>query len=117
MIRPSRYSYLTLILLIPTIIHTTPPDTLWTRTYGAYNNDIGYSICTCLSGGYLVAGYTSSFGSGPQSAYFTRIDENGDTLWTRVYGGSSWDGAHYIYETYDTCYLAAGYTESCWLGG
>jgi hypothetical protein len=94
-----------------------PPDTMWVRTYGGTNNDIGYSICVCSDGGYLAAGYTSSLGSGPQSAYIVRIDQSGDTIWTRAYGGSSWDGAHYVYATADTCYLIAGYTESYGSGG
>lgn len=105
------------LVLIPVTVLSTPPDTMWTRTYGGYGNDIGYAICSCLDGGYLVAGYTSSYGNGPQSAYFVRINEIGDTLWTRAYGGSSWDGAHYAYATTDTGYLIAGYTESFGSGG
>lgn len=117
MITCFKFKNLVLVLLIPIILLAIPPDTLWTRTYGGGGNDIAYSICTCIDGGYLIAGYTSSIGSGPQSAYFVRIDENGDTLWIRAYGGASWDGAHYVYETADTCYLVAGYTESFGAGG
>jgi hypothetical protein len=106
-----------IMMLIPAMVHAIPPDTIWTSTYGGIANDIGYSICACVTGGYLLAGYTSSTGSGPQSAYCVRINENGDTLWTRAYGGSSWDGAHFVHATADTCFLVAGYTESFGSGG
>jgi hypothetical protein len=109
--------YYGLVMIIPVILAGVPPDTLWTRTYGGAANDIGYSICPCLTGGYLIVGYISSVGSGPQSAYVVKIQENGNTEWTRVYGGASWDGAHYVHPTADTCYIIAGYTESFGAGG
>jgi len=112
-----RHNYLILAILTPLVVQAIPPDTAWIRTYGGSNNDIGYSICACLAGGYLVAGYTSSLGSGPQSAYVVRINNAGDTVWTRAYGGTSWDGAHYVLTTPDTCFLVAGYTESFGAGG
>ncbi len=35
----------------------------WAKTYGGSNNDSAYSIQQTSDGGYLAAGYTSSFGA------------------------------------------------------
>ena len=36
----------------------------WQKTYGSGGNDIAYSIQQTTDGGYIVAGYTASFGAG-----------------------------------------------------
>ncbi|PJA26943.1 MAG: hypothetical protein CO189_08780, partial [candidate division Zixibacteria bacterium CG_4_9_14_3_um_filter_46_8] len=36
----------------------------------------------------------------------------GDTLWTRTYGGSNWDGAYSVQQTNDGGYIIAGETAS-----
>jgi hypothetical protein len=92
-------------------------DTVWTRTYGGSNNDIAYSVCPTNDGGYIIAGYTSSLSSGPQDVYIVKTNSTGDTVWTKKFGGASWDGAHYIYQTQDSGYLIAAYTESYGAGG
>ncbi len=88
------------------------PDTLWTRTYGGSANEVAYSVCNTHEGDFVVAGLTVTFGSGPQDVYVVKIDAYGDTLWTRVYGGSSYEAAHGVCVTSDSCYVVAGYTES-----
>lgn len=93
------------------------PDTLWTRTYGGSANEVAYSICETYSGGFVVAGLTSTFGSGPQDIFIVKTDSNGDTVWTRTIGGISFEAAHYVCETSDSCYVIAGYTESFGGGG
>ncbi|PCH95279.1 MAG: hypothetical protein COB85_04680 [Bacteroidetes bacterium] len=87
-------------------------DTLWTRAYGGSSSDYAYSIKQTVDNGYIVAGVTSSFGFGGNDCYAIRLDVNGDTLWTRVYGGSS---AEYIYsalETSDGGFLFTGMSAS-----
>jgi hypothetical protein len=92
------------------------PDTLWTRTYGGPLNDIAYSACPSFGSGYMIAGLTESGSSGPQDAYLVRINEKGDTLWTRRYGGASYEAFHGIKQTTDGNYIAVGYTSSSGAG-
>ena len=87
-------------------------DTLWTRTYGGSGDDEAYSVQQTADGGYIVAGYTSSFGAGSGDFYLVKTNSQGDTLWTRTYGGSGYDGAYSVQQTADGGYIVAGYTGS-----
>ncbi|GAJ22610.1 unnamed protein product, partial [marine sediment metagenome] len=45
------------------------------------------SVIETTGGGYVLAGWTRSFGSGGKDVYLLKIDVNGDIVWTRTYGG------------------------------
>lgn len=87
-------------------------DTIWTRTYGGASDDYGYSVCQTFDSGFVVAGYTRSFGAGYDDFYVLRIDANGDTLWTKTYGGADWDDAYSIQQTNDYGFIIVGWTKS-----
>jgi hypothetical protein len=86
-------------------------DTLWTRTYGGSRTDWGNSVQQTTDGGYIVAGYTFSFGDSSQ-VYLVKTNASGDNLWTRTYGGSSTDRGNSVQQTQDGGYIVAGYTNS-----
>jgi hypothetical protein len=85
-------------------------DTLWTRTYGGTHNDRGNSVQQTTDGGYIVAGYTSSLGAGNRDAYLVKTNAQGDTVWTRTYGGTTNDVALSVRQTSDGGYVIAGWT-------
>ncbi len=87
-------------------------DTLWTRTYGGSDGDVGWSVCQTIDGDYIVTGYTESFGAGEGDAYLIKTDSTGDTLWTRTYGGSDYDLGWSVQQTSDGGYVVAGGTYS-----
>jgi len=87
-------------------------DTLWTRTYGGVQNDAGSSLYEAVDGGYIIVGETRSFGSGSLDAYILRTDENGDTLWTRIYGGTEPDWCSSVQQLTDFGYIIVGSTHS-----
>lgn len=92
-------------------------DTVWTRTYGGINLDEASSIQQTSDGGYVIAGTTDSFGAGSYDLYVVKTDAQGDTLWTRTYGGSGDDVASSIQQTTDGGYVVTGYTDSFSAGG
>jgi len=87
-------------------------DTLWTRTYGGPGDDEGYSVQETTDGGFIVAGFTNSYGEGNYDFYLIKTDSNGDTLWTRTYGGTGDDEGYSVQQTTDGGYVVAGYTNS-----
>ena len=86
-------------------------DTVWTRTYGGAGYDEGYVGSETADGGYIIAGYTDSYGVGGDM-YIIKTDASGDSLWTRYYGRDEWDFAADIKEIVGVGYVVAGMTES-----
>jgi hypothetical protein len=92
-------------------------DTLWTKTYGDTSGwDEGYSIQQTSDGGFIIAGKTSSYGAGLSDAYLIRVDDNGDTLWTKTYGGESDEYATCVQQTSDGGFILVGHTYSYGFG-
>ena len=87
-------------------------DTIWTRTHGGTSRDYGYSVAQTADGGYVVTGTTLSSGAGGYDVWLIKTDANGDTLWTRTYGGPDWDKGYSIRQTADGGYIITGYTAS-----
>lgn len=101
-----------IILFLVTYISAQPPDTLWTKTYGGYNQDYAFSIQPTLDGGYIITGLTSSFGAGGDDVYLVKTDANGNTVWTKTFGGPYEDWGRSVKQTLDGGYIIAGWTTS-----
>ena len=87
-------------------------DTLWTRTFRGTSGDYGRSVKQTNDGGYIVAGYTNSFGAGGNDIYLLKTDSNGDSLWTKAFGGTGADYAYSVVQTADLGYAVVGSTNS-----
>jgi len=81
---------------------------LWTRAFGGAGTDFGYSVEQTTDSGYIIAAWTESFGSGYADVWLVRTDVSGDTLWTRTFGGDSFDYGHCVLQTEDGGYAVAG---------
>ncbi len=78
------------------------------KTYGGSVDDKGYAVQQTTDGGYILAGFTQSFGTGPYDAYLIKTDGNGDSLWTKSFGGSGNEEFHFVEQTTDGGFIAAG---------
>jgi len=94
-----------------------PPDSLWSRTFGGSNDDRCFSVRQTADGGYILAGYTWSFGAGLDDIYLVKVDGLGDTLWTRTFGGTNSDNAYSVQQTTEGGYILGGSTNSFGTGG
>ncbi|MCH8903740.1 MAG: PKD domain-containing protein [Bacteroidetes bacterium] len=87
-------------------------DTLWTKTYGGTSQDFGYAVRQTKDGGYIFAGMSNSVGLGNNDIWLVKTDANGDTMWTSVFGGTSFDRGYAVQQTKDGGYIVVGTTMS-----
>lgn len=104
-------SILILIIAIPQSLHAQ-----WAMLYGGSGDDWANSVQQTSDGGYIVAGYTESFGEGHLDVWVVKLSFAGDIEWQRTYGGIQNEEAYSIQETSDGGYIVAGYTDSFGLG-
>lgn len=89
----------------------------WTQVYGGTSADGVYSLEETTDGGFIISSHTSSFGAGEHEVYLIKTDSNGDTIWTRSYGGASGDYLRSVQQTTDGGYITASETFSFGAGG
>jgi hypothetical protein len=86
-------------------------DTLWTHTYGGSHLDRGKDALELADGGFLLAGYTeSSSADQNRDGFILRTTARGDTVWTKVLGGSWEDTFSRMTETREGDFLVWGST-------
>ncbi|HHT9118287.1 MAG TPA: hypothetical protein ACFYD1_06625 [Candidatus Hypogeohydataceae bacterium YC38] len=84
----------------------------WQKTYGGANMDEADCIQQSRDGGYVVAGYTNSFGAGDLDLWVLKLTSDGTVEWQKTYGGPDIDGAQSIQQTQDGGYVVAGETRT-----
>lgn len=84
----------------------------WQRSYGGGGFDMAHSIEPTLDGGYLLAGFTTSFGAKEKDYFVIKVDESGEVQWQKRYGGAGDDVIRIAKQTSDGKYLVAGFTHS-----
>jgi uncharacterized delta-60 repeat protein len=89
----------------------------WQKTYGGNGSETASSIKETADGGYIVAGWTSSFGEGRADFWVLKLNPDTSVAWQKSYGGADWDYAYSIQEASGGGYIVAGYTYSLGLGG
>jgi hypothetical protein len=85
---------------------------LWDKTYGGDSNDFGFSVVLTSDGGYVVTGYTYSYGAGGKDVWLLRTDASGNKLWDKTFGGTGDDDGWSVTTTADGGYFVAGRTTS-----
>ncbi len=101
---------------------------LWDKTYGGSNEDGLTALVVASDGGFLLAGYSNSNKGGDKSEdlkdtdfsgdftsndfWVLKIDDNGNKLWDKTYGGNGGDILSATVAAPDGGYLLGGYSES-----
>ena len=85
---------------------------LWEKTIGGRGGDGARSIQQTDDNGFIIVGSTKSSGAGSDDVYLIKTDVNGNTLWTKTWGGSHYDWGFSVQETSDKGYIISGETRS-----
>jgi len=89
-------------------------DELWNRTFGGSEMEYATSVRQTADGGYIVGGFTGSYGMGGNDAWLVKVDTQGDLEWNKTFGDAIPDGqfgGEYfmcVQQTVDGGYIAAG---------
>ncbi|MCX7846000.1 MAG: hypothetical protein N2312_05220 [Dictyoglomaceae bacterium] len=87
----------------------------WSQTYSVYTEysypNHTYANCIQLTsdGGYIVAGYINSYGTGEEDIYILKLKSDYSYDWHKIYGGDASDVATYIQQTTDKGYIITGW--------
>ncbi|GEM_PF-1072136 len=88
----------------------------WFKTYGGTANEESASIIQSYEGGFLIAGYTQSFGAGSNDCYVLKTDSTGNMLWAKTFGTSLAETGNAVVQTQDSGYAIIGTSEDCGFG-
>ena len=86
-------------------------NVLWDNSYGGSQTDQANDVVQTSDGGFLVVGYTLSFGGSP--AWALRLNQAGGIVWQKGYNTTSSEGsANSVLATSDGGFVIAGYYRS-----
>jgi hypothetical protein len=97
---------------------TDDGNKIWQKTYGGTGADAAYSIVAASDNGYIIAGSAQSNDGdvtgnhGFDDFWIVKIDDNGNKVWQKSYGGTNVEFCNSITKTNDGGYVIAGITES-----
>ena len=84
----------------------------WENIYGDTSGiDECFSMSRASDSGYVLAGWTNSYGAGMFDAHLVKIDKNGDSLWAKTYGNARNDAFYASYSTSDGGFILTGSTD------
>ena len=86
---------------------------MWSQSFGGQGTDQGRYVVETADQGYLISGYTDSFGaSGGFNFWIIKTNSLGEPEWQRFYGEHGDDRGLSGIQTSDGGYAIAGYTSS-----
>jgi len=92
----------------------------WNRTFGGGYIDIGHCVYETTDNGYVMTGYTQSYGNGSRDLWLIKTDSQGNEEWNRTFGDSFVDFGKSVQQTIDGGYIITGskgtdYYSDVWL--
>jgi hypothetical protein len=82
------------------------------KYYGGDNYEEANAAVQTDDSGFIAVGYTETFGAGNRDFYVIRTKPNGDTIWTKTFGGPAYDVAREIIKADSGQYLIGGCVHS-----
>lgn len=85
---------------------------IWRNFFGNNENNGGNSVRQTMDGGYIITGYTRMEATPTANVYLIKIDNTGQGIWERDFGGNDVDIGYSVQQTVDCGYIIVGYTSS-----
>jgi hypothetical protein len=85
---------------------------IWTNIYGGLKFDAGSLVQPTTDGGYIVVGFTESYGAGKEDVWLIKTDSSGNKTWEKTFGGMGRDFGNYVQQASDGGFIIVGSTES-----
>ena len=84
----------------------------WDNTFGGPENDRGRDVIQTIDGGYMIAGYSRSYGAGSYDVWVIKTDAEGVEQWSNTFGGTGIEYGHSVQQAGDGGYILVGDTWS-----
>jgi len=81
---------------------------IWSKTYEADETAEGHSVQQTADGGFIILANTGSYYTGGGDIWLIKTDMNGDTLWTKTFGGIEHYKGNEVEQTSDGGYIIVG---------
>lgn len=98
-------------------------EIIWSKTYGGSDDESAARITKTNDGGFLLAGYTTSFdgdvsgNEGFQDYWIVKVDSAGNLQWDKNFGFAGSDQAYKAFQTSDGGYFITGFFDVSASGG
>ncbi len=83
----------------------------WSKTFGGYSKEEGYSIIQNADGSYMLLGYTNDYQGVPcgyEQIFLIKMDSVGDTLWTKRFNMHTHNYGYAILRNLNGEYIITG---------
>lgn len=90
----------------------------WRRYFGGTNNDRSHSVVQANDGGFVMAGFSESndfdisSSRGSYDFWMVKVDDSGNLVWERSFGGREIEVAYAMVNSHDNGYVVAGHSFS-----
>jgi hypothetical protein len=89
-------------------------DAIWMKNYGDPWSGAFFAIQPTIDGNFLLGGNTSTLTTKRLDGWLVKIKPNGDTIWTKAYGGAGLTYFYQIQPTADGNILIGGLHNFFW---
>lgn len=91
------------------IVKTDPDGNhIFTKNYGGTDEEWGYDIIRTNDGNFIVTGSTKSNSTGLSQLWLLKINQQGDTLWTKIFTSVNGSTGNSVIQTTDNGFAITG---------
>lgn len=84
----------------------------WSKALGGPSGDFGQQVRRTLDNGFIMTGWTASYGAGDDDVLLVKTDDEGTVEWAKTYGRDGTDRGRSVSQTADGGYVIFGHTSA-----